>query len=219
MSVESEAKECEIRDTLSLQPFHNAGVASSASYIFHGVCEHVFSQSCDSERFSIVGDFLTRDLSLGRIGLKVPEGTLILNEDGTYSHPGLTVNVPLTNNLIYFSGQVSLDIIVDDLGEVVQLIASLDINVVRIVRTYKSMNNSVLITTHPQLTGELCGLCGNKNGTLIFSDGVVVGNFLDTQQINNFTNSWLVAAHEQMIHDSRVECGKLLTMLNNFMYF
>ena len=83
MQIFTEERECMITSPLRVSPFHNTGAVNPPTYAFRGVCEHIFAKTCDGERFTIVGDFLSEDLSTGRIGLQIGDNEYIINEDLT----------------------------------------------------------------------------------------------------------------------------------------
>ena len=66
-----------------VSPFHDTGAISPPTYAFRGVCEHILAKSCIGDQFTVVGDFLSEDLSTGRIGLQTADNEYIINEDLT----------------------------------------------------------------------------------------------------------------------------------------
>ena len=79
---------------------------------------------------------------------------------------------------------------------------SLIISVVHII-------DQIVITTDFS-SGELCGLCGSINGSLISSDGVKVKDYANKLEIDVFASSWLVEPSEQILHEYRRECGNFI---------
>ena len=54
---------------------------------------------------------------------------------------------------------------------------------------------------------EFCGLCGSRSGQLLRRDGNVADRS-DFQQRENFTQSYLVEARDQILRPQRRECGR-----------
>ena len=94
----TDEKQCIITSPLRVTAFHTPGASSPPVYSFRGVCEHVFTKSCDGEQFSIVGDFISQDLSTGRVGLQVGSSSYIINEDLTVQTEDNQISITTSGN-------------------------------------------------------------------------------------------------------------------------
>ena len=207
-------RQCAIEDALCVMPYHTVGQTWIPSYNFRGVCEHIFTKDCLGDKFSLVGDFLTRDLSTGRLGLKVSLGTLVLKEDGSFSHDGLVI-LSQTSHSIQFTGGISLQTIKSGNAVVKHIMAMNGIGL-SIVRMYSNtqldISSRIVISAHTSQSCELCGLCGRSStGKLISANGTEVTSITNRDMLDAFENSWLIPASEQILHDARIECGKCMT--------
>ena len=165
-------------------------------YNFHGICEHILAKPCNGTKFLVVADFLSHDLSTGRVGLQVPEGTLIIDENLNHIPQGLTIVG--TNE---YTGGVIVTIEVTN-STVTKVTVALRSGDVSIERT----STSVAIYVRPDI--ELCGLCGNTNGTLVSFDGNRLTDLMNQTKVNAFANSWQRQPYQQVLREDRRECGK-----------
>ena len=168
-------------------------------YNFHGICEHVLAKPCNGTKFAVVADFLSRDLSTGRVGLQVPKGTLIIDENLNRIPQGLTI-VGTNSHFEYTGGVIVTTEITNN--AITKVAVSLQSGDVTIERT----STSVAIYVRPDI--ELCGLCGNTNGTLVSSDGNYLTDLINQTKVNAFANSWQRQPYQQVLREDRRECGK-----------
>ena len=211
---------CSIEDPLTVFPYHTYSQSWVQSYNFRGVCEHIFTQDCLKQKVTVVGDFLTRDLSTGRFGVKVSQGTFITKEDGTYSHSGLTIVKQSTSSSLDFDGTMETSTSILFTGgigfqiytrgsRVLQHIVTMDDIGLSIFRFYGLLSEYVTIYAQASISGELCGLCGKgSTGQLAYANGTAVNDITCRDQADEFENTWLVPASQQILHDARVQCGK-----------
>lgn len=132
----------------------------------------------------MVGDFVTRDLSMGRVGLQVPEGTVIIDEN--LNVIGTSSSIPSITDSAIPNG-VALTLSPGD---------------VRVERT----SSNVTIFVAPGT--DLCGLCGRVDGTLVSSNGVILNDVLNQTKVNSFADSWRREPMEYALQNDRRECGK-----------
>ena len=181
-------KECTIQSPLTVIPYMTPGDVDAPSYNFHGTCEHVLSSPCDSDAYKVVGDFLQTDLNTGRVGLLLPGYSAIIDEN---------------LNLIA-QGEQPTEVTTEQSDDRVSITLSDSSNfVVSIVRTVDKIVIMSVVGS-----GELCGLCGSKDGCLVWSTGKKVTDIMDRMQIEGFAASWRVEPSEQILHEDRRECGK-----------
>lgn len=190
---------CLIEEPLKVSPFHTPGQSMRPMYNFHGICEHILAKPCNVTKFAVVADFLSRDLSTGRVGLQVPEGTLIIDEDLNHITQGLTI-VSMNGQLEYTGGViVTREVTNSTVTKVTMALRSGDVSVER-------TSTSVSIYVRPD--NELCSLCGNTNGTLVSSDGNRLTDLMNQTKVNAFANSWQRQPYQQVLREDRRECGK-----------
>ena len=175
---------CIVKEPLKVTSFN-----SKAMYNFRGVCEHIFTQPCKSSNFVVVGDFLSSDLSMGRVGLSVAEGTVIIDESLTISSSS---PVP----------SISTFIERDSNGNVTKVTVRLNSGEVRVERTHSEVQIIV------QAGLDVCGLCGIANGTLVSSSGVILNDVINQTKVDAFADSWIQEPSKQVLRDDRRECGK-----------
>ena len=141
------------------------------------------------DQYEVIGDFLQSDLGLGRVGLRLSGYYAIIDEDLNIIEEGTkpdSVRLSETENQTSVSFFDEMDLIVSVVHTVDQIVIISSIN-----------------------SGELCGLCGSTNGSLISSDGVRVKDVANKLEIDVFASSWLVEPSEQILHEYRTECGKV----------
>ena len=176
---------CIVHESLKVTAFHLSGQTPRAMYDFRGICEHFFIKTCNVSNFAVVGDFLSSNLSMGRLGLQVPEGTTIIDENlNVSSHGSLLVTRERDSN-----------------GSVIKVTLGLSSGDVIVERTL----SYVKILVKPGQ--ELCGLCGGVDGTLVSSDGVILNDVVNQSKVDAFVNSWKQEPSKQVLRSDRRECG------------
>ena len=71
---------CEISDTLLIAPFQSQG----QNFNFRGICEHVLVTACggqDQPEFVVTVDFLSSNLDMERVGIRIGEKRIVILED------------------------------------------------------------------------------------------------------------------------------------------
>lgn len=186
-------------------PFFSPG-SVGPSYDFQGTCEHVLVTPCNGmPSIAVVGDFLSDDLSMGRVGLRNGSKAVVLTEQlGVELRGGLTGT---TTSMTTVTNLGSLEVVVTVGSGIVTLEASsIGLSVTR-TPTGVSIN----LTDFTAIT-QTCGLCGNSSGSLIFGP---LGNpqqppadIMNQTNVNMFADSWMVPARSQVLRDARRECGE-----------
>lgn len=182
-----------------VSPFRPEGSAVTSSYSFSGTCEHVLVRACNNNpSFAVVGDFLSEDLSMGRVGVSRGERAVFITEQLMVERRGLsgTGNMADLGGGIVVAINVGPDMVTFDVASVG----------VTLSRDSNSVNISI---TNNSAVSETCGLCGTRSGQLLFSDNERIANIMNRTMVAMFANSYLVPANQQVLRDARRECGKL----------
>ena len=198
---------------LKVSPYHLPGATNPVMYAFHGICEHMLARPCEGNSFVIVGDFLMEDLSTGRVGLQYqPDVIVIIDEDLQVITENVVFIPPIridgddeiteyTNGLTVTRTNSS--------GTLIRVTISVPALGIRIERD----NDRIGLFVNPEITGELCGLCGNASGILVSSDGMIVNDLADQYQIDRFADSWQREPRYQILREDRRDCGMLCIKL------
>lgn len=180
---------CIVQDPLKITPFHSG--QASGMYTFRGICEHVLAKPCNSSDYVVVADFLSQNLSMGRVGIKVPSGFVLIDED-----LGVRNSTPFPQAILSSMER-------DSNGSVTKVTLVYNSGEVTIERT----RSDIRIFAQ---SGQLCGLCGNRDGMLISSNGMELSDLMNQTRVKDFTDSWRQPANQQVLRDDRRDCGKLL---------
>ena len=192
---------CRIRSPLMVTPFTNSG-GESASYNFRGSCEHVFVEPCDAmPDVAVVGDFLSTDLTMGRVGLRNGTRAVVLTEQLMLELRGGLTGVTQGPTTMTNLGSLPVVVTVGE-GMITLTAAAVGITITRTSSEIAiELSNSTIIS-------QSCGLCGNKSGALVSSNGDVA-NIMNRTEVDAFANSHLVRPSEQVLRDDRRDCGEL----------
>ncbi len=174
--------------------------STNLQYHFRGFCEHILLSFCNKSisDLEIVGDYISSDLNIGRIGAKVGDRVFVYTESGDVEVRNAAV-IGVNGNTTEYEGGVTVTTEGD------QVLIEIDI-----------FNNQVLITASPvsysiQLldTGvKTCGLCGSLDGTLLLRDGMVA-DIMSVTEVNEFAFSYIVHPNNQILREEhRRICGK-----------
>ena len=186
---------CIVSEPLMVSPF-----VIPERYNFMGTCEHTLVTSCSSAvDFAVTVDFLATDLANGRIGVRYMNRRFIYQEDGTVDTGG-EEPIGQVGDTREYADQVFITQNAD--GTI------LDFQTVG-VQVIVANNQFLVNVADSTVLGETCGLCGNSDGTLLFSDRTTIANIMNTTQVMAFANSWLVPARDQFLRGIRRECGEL----------
>ena len=177
---------------------------TSNSYSFTDTCEHFLVSSCNSSvDFAVTVDFLSANLSNGRIGVRYGERRFVYQEDGTVDTRGEDpINVD--GNTAEYDGQV---FITDDASRVVLQFQSIGV-VIIVTSTAFQVN-----VNFSSPLGMTCGLCGTQEGVLLYSDQQTTADITDGAQVGEFVASYLVSARDHFLRGVRRECGECMGLL------
>ncbi len=176
--------------------------SSNQQYSFSGTCEHTLFSFCNESLgdLEIVGDFLSSDLSNGRIGAKVGDRVFVYTEDGSVEVQNAAV-VSVSGNTTDYEGGVSVTVEtgrvtfeIDSFGgtATVEIIASPDMYTIQF----------------PAMGPMTCGLCGSLDGSLIYRDGMSMADILNKDEVMEFTSSYVVQPVDQVLREEhRRICG------------
>ena len=187
---------CTVTDPLMVSPFQ-----IPSNYNFMGTCEHTLVTSCtDRVDFAVTVDFLPGNLDNGRIGVRYMERQFIVLDDRSVDTGGESP-VNMVGDTTEYAGEV---FITDTANEAVLEFRSVGVTVI------VDGNNFLVNVSNSSSLGELCGLCGTRNGTLLYNDRMTIANIMNMMQVRAFANSWIVPAGDQFLRGIRRECGEWL---------
>lgn len=185
--IEASVVQCVLQEPLKVTPFHPSN-NPNASYNFHGICEHILAKPCDDTSYIIVGDFLTQNLTMGRVGIQTLDGYYIIGEDLNV-HSSDPPPSSVTKRVEAAGGTVN------------EVVLAFNTDTAVITRTANYVNITIK-------SGNICGLCGDLDGTLTSSNGQVLNDIMNQTRVNVFASSWQRPPYDQILRDDRRECGK-----------
>ena len=193
----------------SIFPYGQTG--SQISYLLRDVCEHTVLTTCSgSEKFSVNVDYSEESLNLARVGVQY-NTTIIIIIIGN----GLTVSAQNLGNLVSQTGSTEEypnQIFITHEGN--QII--LDLRRVGVNLTV-SLSTLRVEVTSGALSGDFCGLCGELDGDLVYSDRTTVADITNNMDIQQFTDSW--RAMDPFLRDvDRTICSKKYLIILRFNY-
>ncbi len=186
--------DCSITSPLMITPF-----SISQQYHFSGTCEHTLFSFCNESLpdLEIVGDFLSSDLSNGRIGVKLGDRVFVYMEDGNIEVRNAAV-ISVSGNTTEYEGGVSVTI------ENNQVVFAIDVFARQVFVTASPDSFNIQF---PGVGLETCGLCGSLDGTLLYSDGTVA-DIMSIEEVNDFASTYVVQAADQVLREEqRRICG------------
>ena len=203
---------CQLEDSMVVTPFPKP-LALSPAYSYHGSCEHVLVQQCSMDPvFTINADHNPDDLAVSRVAIRINGSTIIVNaEEFTYTTQNFTEEDTISSNEKIFDGVVSVT--VDDLSTIKIDFLKLGI---RVELSDDVVNSTLRVAVNAtgylrDVYGELCGLCGNLNGVLLYSDQKTRLPSRSTELVEDFARSWFVNPEDQIARDSSRDCGMYYT--------
>ena len=197
---------CQITESLTIIPFNRDDF-----YSFQKSCEHYLLRSCSgSEELSVTVDFLSNDISSGRVGLRYGDSSVISSEMGDVVFNNLNFIQDdgdaqiFTNGFIFYRESGKNRIVFRMTGNIT------------VIHKYRGQDRSMAVTVTDKfaLVGtdvsstDICGLCGNSNGTLLQLDLLTETDIDDQTQVNGFIDSYAVETTEQYLRGQRIECSK-----------
>ena len=193
---------CKVEDSILITPFQDPNFMLQ-SYIFHGTCEHILLENCllNPLDFRITIDFLSRNLDIGRVGVKLGNMEIVILEDFStmLTNIGNQISENSDNSTLKFSDGI---VIHSDNNTV---IIELQILGLILTRSVGVLNMSL---TETGSLRETCGLCGDQSGSLLFSDRTKEADISNRSSVDLFADSWRVNPGEQFLRESSKECGK-----------
>ena len=194
---------CKVEDSILITPFQEPSFMLQ-SYTFHGTCEHVLLENCllNPSDFRITIDFLSSNLDIGRVGVKLGNMEIVILEDFSTMLTNIgnpTISENSDNSTLRFSDGI---VIHSDNDTV---IIELQILGLILTRSVGVLNMSLTGTGSLQ---ETCGLCGDQSGSLLFSDRTKQADISNRSSVDLFADSWRVNPGEQFLRESSKECGK-----------
>ena len=193
---------CKVEDSILITPFQDPSFMLQ-SYIFHGTCEHILLENCllNPSDFRITIDFLSSNLDIGRVGVKLGNMEIVILEDFStmLTNIGNQISENSDNSTLKFSDGI---VIHSDNNTV---IIELQILGLILTRSVGVLNMSL---TETGSLRETCGLCGDQSGSLLFSDRTKEADISNRSSVDLFADSWRVNPGEQFLRESSKECGK-----------
>lgn len=175
--------------------------------MFRGSCDHYLLRACTGlEDFSIAVDFTANDLSSGRIGMRYGERSIVSTETGEI----IVRNV----DSVRTEGDAE---VYDDKLYVYRENDSNRIEfhmtgIISILHVYDGSNNYFQVTVTDNFPITTCGLCGNRNGTLLHANLLTVAKIENAAEVAEFANSYLVEPSQQYLRGQRRECGEYINI-------
>ena len=150
--------------------------------------------------FSITVDFVSEDLSNGRIGLRYGGSHFIYREDGSVVVYNAALSGEVDNVRSYNVSSSIVTVATQSDGTVV--INAEDLGIAIQASSSEFTVNTTSTSTH------YSGLCGSSSGELFYSDCSTVANIANLTQVMEFANSHVVAARDQFLRDQTRQCGE-----------
>ena len=177
---------CTLSDSLALHTFSNQTTENGYNYTISEGCEHKLVTTCDEDvaDLEIRVDFFQNDFGSAKVAIVYEGKTIIIDE-----HPSLQLPeaVPL-GGITYQSG----------VGTASVSIPSLTLTVTR--------NLSSLTISFNESSYPTAGLCGDLNGTLLFSD--CSSTVDEGKGLDSFKQSYKVKPSDLILREARRQCGK-----------
>lgn len=194
---------CVITEPLLISPFD-----TPSSYMFRGSCDHYLLRACTGlEDFSITVDFTSPDLSSGRVGMRYGERSIVSTETGEV----IVRNV----DSVRTEGDAE---IYDDRLYVYRENDSNRIEfhmtgIISILHVYDGSGIFIRVTVTDNFPITTCGLCGNRNGTLLHANLLTVASIDKVDEVTDFVNSYVVEPSQQYLRGQRRECGEYINIM------
>lgn len=196
----SAAENCSIISPVSISAFNRSEV-----YRFSRTCEHVLVRPCvDMSDFAVTVDFVSDDLSDGRIGLRY-KGSRFIYAGGSVIAYNAALTGSTGNTEVYDVGGSAVTVTSNG-GDVT--ISAEDIGV-----TVQASSSTFTISVASTGSSSVCGLCGSSTGQLVYGDGVRVADITNVTQVMQFIDSHAVAARDQFLREQSKECGEYINVL------
>lgn len=165
--------------------------------------------------FRVHVNFLSQDLNSGRVGIVLGGmgtdgaslGHVIVFENLTVGYERLEEPVVVTTDEGTRSNFNRSRLVVMHSAQAVKVdVLAFDISI-QLTKVPESESLVVNVTVSEDLL-QLCGLCGDTAGELVFKDSDMLVDVADPEQVKAFIQSWRVPADMQFLREQSVECGE-----------
>lgn len=190
---------CEVSDSILIAPFQSG----EQNFNFHGSCEHILVTACESQdlpEFVITVDFLSSNLDMGRVGVRIGEKTIVILEDLSLQSTNLGDPISFVDNIVSYPDGIE---ITEGGNESTINLSAFGLQVTRRVGL-----QNILVVNASSLTLDVCGLCGTLQGVLLYGDRRRVAAFGNRIEIEQFADSWRVNPSDQFLREERRDCSE-----------
>ena len=199
---------CLIQDAMVVTPFVRS-LAVSPSYSYQSSCEHVMITQCRMEPIFTVN--INHNLAISMVAVRIESSFILVEVDKlNYSTENLGTGDPIMGGGEIYNGTVSI-VPASNSGRKFLRIELLDIGL-KIAISNDLANSTFTVAVNVSgykrdVFGELCGLCGTPDGSLLYSDHETRLTSRTTELVKDFVKSWLVNPEDQITKDNSTECG------------
>lgn len=188
-----------MEDSILISPFQES-IPGTRTYNFHTACEHILVSTCDTNPldFTVTIDFTSTDLDMGRVGVRLSNKTIIIDEDLNVTVANFGGPVSVNGTTTVYAGNIS---ITQGPAQVVIALQELGVLVTRV----QDGENAVFVNVSRDDAIEVCGLCGTLDGTLLYSDRSTTATGMD---IERFADSWRANPSDQFLREQTRDCGE-----------
>ena len=211
---------CTVKEPLVITPFHIVNDSNNIplGYKFMGPCEYELVRVCDeSVPFRVHVDFLSQDLSTGRVGVVVGEegdseddlSRITIFENLTLSFENLE-DVPFRGLLTKERNFSSRGIVIKSNGQDVFVNATRLGILVHVTRV-EGQPLVVNVTLNREENVQplpLCGLCGNAASKLVYRNSNKTADINNPDQVRTFIQTWKVLKEESFLREFNPDCGE-----------
>ena len=190
---------CEVSDSILISPFQSG----EQNFNFHGTCEHILVTACESPdlpEFVITVDFLSSNLDMGRVGIRIGDKTIVISEDLSLQSTNLGDPISFSDNVVSYPDGI---VITEEGNE-----TTINLSLFGLQVTRKVGLQNVLVVNASGLLLDVCGLCGTLEGVLLYGDRRRVAAFGNRIEIEQFADSWRVNPIDQFLREERRDCSK-----------
>ena len=158
-------------------------------YLFDRVCEHklLYTRNSSAVDIDIRIDFLDSDISSANIVILYNNHSVNITNS-----PLMVYDPPITPDIVITQGNENVAVRIPDIS-------------------FSLIHEKKYITIEINQSFPLSGLCGTKDGNLVFSDGSRQANASDDTSLSNFIDSYSVQPPDQKVRNNRKECGKFVS--------
>ena len=190
---------CEVSDSILISPFQSG----EQNFNIHGTCEHILVTACESPdlpEFVITVDFLSSNLDMGRVGIRIGDKTIVISEDLSLQSTNLGDPISFSDNVVSYPDGI---VITEEGNE-----TTINLSLFGLQVTRKVGLQNVLVVNASGLLLDVCGLCGTLEGVLLYGDRRRVAAFGNRIEIEQFADSWRVNPIDQFLREERRDCSK-----------